>query len=1372
MSAPSTGESFTETVENSAVLRDRLPRFLALDHPILPADISVSAESGNAKVGWRLRGSSILGSTRLTRESGAALYIQAASAALFFASRGFPLEVSDFEDARVEQWNGAAHLWLSRIPRSALRAPARSGAPGPTLAELVPLCFGKTSRRSRGSIADRAVEGLLDSIEDRLHSEGRPDFWILETFRRFPVLSRPEMASVRRRSIGFKPAGFDERERRWRAASVSAGLLLSGARPRIFCPGESDLVGGDALRASLGRPGAEEGLSGLERELSRLAEQDTHWLCVDPSRWDEPSSSLLFHLAERRGIQRIDFDARPARFKPDELRDALWVPSPDLASSVALYEALGDVVAHNPGSLRRRVARFVGSEEFGAFLRSGAVPDSLREAEPEAASRALSSLSRAERRSVGAFLVHPEGVVPEAIGRRNGLKAFPVAAAKLAAAGWFFEDSSGAGYRACDSSARADLVAAFQEEELKSFCDEWLPEVEDPAARAHLALKAGRLAIAREAAAELLASEADCGRRRDRDFLIRELVAGLGPQAPAQAVLHEAARLSESGQEDAAREILEGRDCDPSLSAALRARIRAALARSREVVGDASGAGDLWRKLAEDSESAVDLRRRAFVSLSRLALARSDAVSALAWLDQASALPEGRVASEIEIALARADIHSRAGEFESERRIYERERPRLRECGDEDLEFRFLLREGFFRSDARDHEGAALRFAEALAAAGNDAEKRGVALMDLGVSTQLSGDGARAEGCFREALVQFEICGNVSRRRAALGNLANYCIVHGRLEEAEAWVEQLTKISEKFDDPVGRLLALSGRARVDLRSGRFASAAKARAAALSLCEELDDRFERAELEIEESDGRLFSGDFPGAVRFAQTAASRPADKSAMKETAEARLRDLRNWMSAASAADALPEGEIEDGFRDDPLEAAQRIARARAFFGEALERSHADWCARARRVLCARGRPVFAETVFGRETAGQDVEGLRRLRDDIEARRVSLRAVAGGEAVVWKSGEFGPAAWRRPLSWGGEPVVFLEGASGDPDSTAFVFETVFSRAEISMPGILGETGLEVFRAAGIVTEDSSMKLLGARLSRIAPQAVTVFVSGESGTGKEKIARAVHDLSPRRHQPFVAVNVAAFPDHLLEDELFGHSRGAFTGADRDRPGLFEAADRGTLFLDEVGDLSAALQVKLLRAIQEREIKRLGENRFRSIDVRLISATARCLEKEVEAGRFREDLYYRIKVATLELPPLRDRGGDVVLLARHFLKQYADEYNKAPLSLSREAAHAIRVFSWPGNVRQLQNAMMEAAALSEPNATIGLDGLPAFLTPAEAGSARPYRERVDEFRKKIVEESLAKAGGNRTHAARSLGLTRQALLYLIRELSIRG
>ena len=301
--------------------------------------------------------------------------------------------------------------------------------------------------------------------------------------------------------------------------------------------------------------------------------------------------------------------------------------------------------------------------------------------------------------------------------------------------------------------------------------------------------------------------------------------------------------------------------------------------------------------------------------------------------------------------------------------------------------------------------------------------------------------------------------------------------------------------------------------------------------------------------------------------------------------------------------------------------------------------------------------------------------------------------------------------------------------------------------------------------------DISMEEPYRRLVRFAPAAVTVLVLGESGSGKEAIARAVHALSARRSGPFVAVNVPAIPPALLESELFGHARGAFTGADRDRKGLLEEAERGTIFFDEIGDLTPPLQAKLLRALQEREIRRVGENRPRQLDVRVVSASSRQLEREVEEGRFREDLFYRLHVAVIALPPLRDRARDAQLLARHFLSRYAREYGRGDLTFAPETLAALSAHSWPGNVRELQNVVAQAAALAERGGVVAPELLPEPLRRSRrCRGTENYRARVDQHRRGLIADALERSGGNRSRAARDLGLSRQALLYLIRELNV--
>ncbi|HSS44359.1 MAG TPA: sigma 54-interacting transcriptional regulator, partial [Thermoanaerobaculia bacterium] len=232
-------------------------------------------------------------------------------------------------------------------------------------------------------------------------------------------------------------------------------------------------------------------------------------------------------------------------------------------------------------------------------------------------------------------------------------------------------------------------------------------------------------------------------------------------------------------------------------------------------------------------------------------------------------------------------------------------------------------------------------------------------------------------------------------------------------------------------------------------------------------------------------------------------------------------------------------------------------------------------------------------------------------------------------------------------------------------------------------------------------------------------------------------------------------------------------GAFTGADRDRSGLYEEAVGGTIFFfDEIGDLSLPLQSKLLRALQEREIRRVGENRARPVDVRVVSATSRDLAHEVEAGRFREDLYYRLHVAVIRLPPLRERGRDALLLARHFLTRYAREYGRGDLQFAPEALTALSAHGWPGNVRELQNVVAQAAALAESDGVVSPALLPESVRRSKHGTgpSADYRSRVDAHRRGLISEALERAGGNRSRAARDLGLSRQALLYLIRGLNV--
>jgi transcriptional regulator with GAF, ATPase, and Fis domain len=331
-------------------------------------------------------------------------------------------------------------------------------------------------------------------------------------------------------------------------------------------------------------------------------------------------------------------------------------------------------------------------------------------------------------------------------------------------------------------------------------------------------------------------------------------------------------------------------------------------------------------------------------------------------------------------------------------------------------------------------------------------------------------------------------------------------------------------------------------------------------------------------------------------------------------------------------------------------------------------------------------------------------------------------------------------------------------------------ETHAKRLEQRLESLRDELG-ERYGFDRIIGRSPALREVLGRAAKVAPTEATVLLTGESGTGKELVARAVHHASRRVDGPFVAINCAALADTLLESELFGHERGAFTGADRQKPGRFELAAGGTLFLDEVGELSAAVQAKLLRVLQEREFQRVGGTATLQADVRLIAATNRDLGKAVQAGRFRDDLYYRLNVFTIQLPPLRERGEDVLLLADFFVRSLGARMGKVDLGLSRDAREALLNHAWPGNIRELQNAVERALIVSDGGlltaANFGIDAraarIPA-LPLADAVAAPAADESPDslhDIEKRMVLEAIRKTGGNKSKAAALLGLTRSQL-----------
>jgi transcriptional regulator with GAF, ATPase, and Fis domain len=303
------------------------------------------------------------------------------------------------------------------------------------------------------------------------------------------------------------------------------------------------------------------------------------------------------------------------------------------------------------------------------------------------------------------------------------------------------------------------------------------------------------------------------------------------------------------------------------------------------------------------------------------------------------------------------------------------------------------------------------------------------------------------------------------------------------------------------------------------------------------------------------------------------------------------------------------------------------------------------------------------------------------------------------------------------------------------------------------------------RFGEIIGACPSMMEVFRKLQKVATTDISVLITGETGTGKELIAREVHRRSNRVNGPFVVINCGAIPENLIESELFGHVKGAFTGAVASRPGKFQAADKGTLFLDEIGELPLNLQVKLLRALQERVVFRVGDSKPEKVDIRVIAATNRVLEEEIRAGRFREDLYYRLNVVNLWLPPLRERGDDVLIIAKALLSKYADELGSPVQGFTPQALAAIKKHSWPGNIRQLENKIKKALVLCEKT-LLGVEDLD--LGQGSESPILPLEKAKEEFQRKYVLEVLERNNGNRTQTARDLGVDPRTIFrYLERE-----
>ena len=343
----------------------------------------------------------------------------------------------------------------------------------------------------------------------------------------------------------------------------------------------------------------------------------------------------------------------------------------------------------------------------------------------------------------------------------------------------------------------------------------------------------------------------------------------------------------------------------------------------------------------------------------------------------------------------------------------------------------------------------------------------------------------------------------------------------------------------------------------------------------------------------------------------------------------------------------------------------------------------------------------------------------------------------------------------------------------DIQELRFAINRACRRAAMMRELVSAQKMLSNNRVEGLLGNSKAMVRVSDMIHKVAAVGTTVLITGESGTGKEIVANSIHHMSVRSRKPFVAFSVCSFPDSLIDDELFGHERGAFTGASQSRRGRFEEANGGTIFIDEIGDLALPLQAKLLRVLQERTVERLGSNVPHAVDVRIICATNRNLEQMVREGTFREDLYFRISVVKIQMPPLRDRAEDIPLLAEYFLRMFAKLHGKQQRNMTAGFLSALSRHPWPGNVRELQNVIERSVVLSNGHDRLGVDDLPPELHGLSVSDELPkgqFHDAVKGFKRELVRSALGMHNGNKLKAAKELGISRCYLHRLLNQLNV--
>ena len=1358
--------------------RERWLEFSVLEHATLPLPIGFERDADDLLVRRAPIAGRKISAGRIAREHAPLLFLQAAGLCSFLQAFGFWLAQEDLTEAVHDTSEDGPRLWLTRTPAS-----VSLGGPGPApsavLAAFLHHLFGRGRR-----LWHPAARALFESMLSEDAALRRGEFWLAGAYRAFPELAGPAAAGARKRTIGL--AGSFLRHVSVRALISQARALAQGREARVFSAGDSALTPG----AALGLPEIPTGVAAAARALRKAHDRGSRrpvWIAVEPDRWD-PVSRQAFETARRalsQEIEVVSLDGElPVPALPDEWRREIFVPCGTLSASLRFYEAFAQLVQAEPASARSLAEMLTGSCLWARFVGDPTGDGSLPAPDEARALPEARQPAGLEREILQALAAYGGPVTGARVSRLFPRRAVSSSLERLRSRADVTRDASG---RWCVSAAGREKALSTPARR-RALCRRWAQIEPDVGKRVELLIDIGDLDEAL-AQAQQWHSEAGAGPPERWFALSARLTAAAELSPPPWLELLEAEREIAGGRPEEARSrllaVAAAASSSPEEKASARLRAAELLARDGRF-GQAAGEAAVWRTDFPDAPPQEQVRALRLEASARAREGEHEkALILLAAAERQAAA--GPLAERLETALVRADVYWRAGRRREESEIYEQWRAAVAE--DERLTARLLAHEALSLSDRRDFAGSIARLEQALAVCRDDAAERANLLLDLATELFHSGRSVSCVPVLEEALALASSVGRDHLALAAQANLAEMAVEGTDWDQAARGIDAILRAAAAKEDQLRRLVGLHQRSRLALRRGYLEEAQRDNAEARDLATRLNDWLEVGELWLEEGDRALLMGDLDSARRAWQTASEGPSNRFDTNLRASERLRDLACRDGEGPPAAAVEE--LEEALDRGDYSAAERVARWHVLFQSAAG-VPPSLSRRAQELLRTRGGAALADRVFGpgaAQTGGIQAGALRNLRDAVAAAMAgeetpSLPASLGISELLVRDGEGrevirlgsnpperSGAPWTGALSAGTAryelslwPSPSLECA----EAIGLLVETLFYRSAPPSPPVEFAEGWRRFQ---VVTGDASMEEPYRRLVRFASQPVTVLVLGESGSGKEAVSRAVHELSSRAPRPFVAVNVPAIPAPLLESELFGHARGAFTGADQERRGLLEEAQGGTVFFDEIGDLPLSLQAKLLRALQEREIRRVGENRARSIDVRVISATSRQLGDAVERGVFREDLYYRLHVAVIALPPLRDRGRDVFLLARHFLARFAKEYGRGQLHLAPETLSALASHAWPGNVRELQNVIAQAAALAEMNGTITPELLPEPLRrDRRPAPTEGYRSRVDAHRRGLIVEALERTGGNRTRAARHLGLSRQALLYLIRELNV--